>query len=648
MTTPTGVLFSDPQIKPLSTVGLPQAASYYLFFLTGTTTPTNVYADGLLATPLSQTPGASQPSCTADSAGRFNPIYLNPATVYRVQLFTAGNVKLEDTDPYVVPGIINFTQAAVGAILFPQTAVESAAHVTPSNFAYQEGNALRYGLKDDNATDNGSSVASIITLAEAGIDIYFPLLSLGIYLTSVPFLFTTPANMHGDPGVRIKLTTTQNYIIKFDYSGTGAAFNYGGKLHDLILDGASNAADGLYLRNVINASFKNVRCTNISNAGLHLAWGQLCIFENYICSNNVETMSKVPNYGILIDNANTGGASSANLFSNPTLEGLKTSTSGIGIDARWAINSVFLNGTSEGNQIGIIIGSLTVGDNAGQGNKVIGMDVEANTVADLQILGGNTFANDIIGGTFTSAPAVTFTASVGGASGGTLTAAIVPGTFQFTFSDAEIRQVTVAANGLTCTWTTALSAGSVTTATLGNGVFVNGAAANRFFGGFAGGIAFDSASQHNVVNSVMLFGNAAVITDNGGNNVISNVWNVSSGASTSDQPARRRGNFVVSGSAAVAIDCSLVSLAAINYTASGASTITVSAPTNQRDAMELDVTIHNQGAGAITMAWNAIFKIPSGGVTLPANGFNRNYKFKFDSNFNGWYLQAQTAADVTN
>jgi Pectate lyase superfamily protein len=103
MATPTGILFNDPQAKPLSTSGQFQPGSYYLFYLTGSTTPVNVYADGALTTPLSQTPGQAQPSCTADGFGRFNPIYMNPATIYRVQLYSSGGIKLEDVDPYVVP-----------------------------------------------------------------------------------------------------------------------------------------------------------------------------------------------------------------------------------------------------------------------------------------------------------------------------------------------------------------------------------------------------------------------------------------------------------------------------------------------------------------------------------------------------------------
>ncbi|MGO9039313.1 MAG: glycosyl hydrolase family 28-related protein [Steroidobacteraceae bacterium] len=160
MTTPTGILFSDPQAKPLSTVGQPQAAAYYLFYLTGGTTPAPVYADGLLTTALSQTPGAAQPSCTADSAGRFNPIYMNPSLVYRVQLYNSLGVKLEDTDPYVVPGIGN--AAAIGAALYPESTAETAASVTIVNGQIAWGNVLRYG---SNTTPGSTDMTTAIQAA---------------------------------------------------------------------------------------------------------------------------------------------------------------------------------------------------------------------------------------------------------------------------------------------------------------------------------------------------------------------------------------------------------------------------------------------------------------------------------------------------
>jgi hypothetical protein len=57
---------------------------------------------------------------------------------------------------------------------------------------------------------------------------------------------------------------------------------------------------------------------------------------------------------------------------------------------------------------------------------------------------------------------VTFTGSVGGASSGTLTAALTSGPYVFKFSNGQFRNVTV--TGTAVAWTGALTAGSVTTA----------------------------------------------------------------------------------------------------------------------------------------------------------------------------------------
>src|SRR5258706_8030536 len=97
MSSPLGFLFFDPRAKPLSTAGIYQPGCYLQFYLTGTTTFTNVYADGNLTTPLSQTPISGNTTAAAD--GRFVPIYLDPSTIYRVQLYSAVGILLEDTDP---------------------------------------------------------------------------------------------------------------------------------------------------------------------------------------------------------------------------------------------------------------------------------------------------------------------------------------------------------------------------------------------------------------------------------------------------------------------------------------------------------------------------------------------------------------------
>lgn len=94
---PVGILWYDAQGKPLSTSGTQQAGCQLSFYLTKTLVLTNVYADGLLTTPRPQ-------PIIADASGRFPPIYLDPATIYRYQLLSSTGILLEDIDPYVVGG----------------------------------------------------------------------------------------------------------------------------------------------------------------------------------------------------------------------------------------------------------------------------------------------------------------------------------------------------------------------------------------------------------------------------------------------------------------------------------------------------------------------------------------------------------------
>lgn len=147
---PTGVLFYEPRAKPLSVIGLQQPGAYYQFYLTGTTTLAPVYADGLLTTPLSQTPGTG--GTTAAGDGRLVPIYLDPSTIYRLQLYNIFGILLEDTDPYVPVSVPS--QAQIGQALFPQTINELNAGVTPTNYAFISGDVRRYGADPTGESDS--------------------------------------------------------------------------------------------------------------------------------------------------------------------------------------------------------------------------------------------------------------------------------------------------------------------------------------------------------------------------------------------------------------------------------------------------------------------------------------------------------------
>jgi hypothetical protein len=89
-----GVTYREAQ----SCLGPAFAGATYQFFLTGTTTAANVYQDGALTTPFPITGFV-----TADSYGRFPPIYLDTSIVYKVQFYDSTNTLRWTVDPYTPP-----------------------------------------------------------------------------------------------------------------------------------------------------------------------------------------------------------------------------------------------------------------------------------------------------------------------------------------------------------------------------------------------------------------------------------------------------------------------------------------------------------------------------------------------------------------
>lgn len=99
-----GVLLREPRVD----LG-PSAALYsYKFFVTGTSTPANVYEDGNLSTPFSPTGVV-----TADGFGRFPAIYLDTSITYKVQLYNSSSVLVRAQDPYVPPLATTGTSSTV-------------------------------------------------------------------------------------------------------------------------------------------------------------------------------------------------------------------------------------------------------------------------------------------------------------------------------------------------------------------------------------------------------------------------------------------------------------------------------------------------------------------------------------------------------
>jgi hypothetical protein len=101
----TGQLFYDPVARPLSALGVAMPGAYYNFYVSGTTTPAQVYQDSALTLPYpAASLNGSQPLFTviqADGTGAMPLMFLNPVLIYRVQLYSSTWNLVEDVDPYV-------------------------------------------------------------------------------------------------------------------------------------------------------------------------------------------------------------------------------------------------------------------------------------------------------------------------------------------------------------------------------------------------------------------------------------------------------------------------------------------------------------------------------------------------------------------
>jgi parallel beta-helix repeat protein len=151
MANQTGILFQNPIVKPLSPNGQFMSGCTATFFLTGTTTLTPIFADGGLTTPLAN-------PLSADASGTFSAVYLDPSVVYRIQIKTSTGVLISDTDPYIPSSLNNLTQGLIGQTLYPKTAAETAASITPTNFAYVPGDVRRYGAACDGNTNDTTAI----------------------------------------------------------------------------------------------------------------------------------------------------------------------------------------------------------------------------------------------------------------------------------------------------------------------------------------------------------------------------------------------------------------------------------------------------------------------------------------------------------
>lgn len=222
------------------------------FYATGTSTPQDTYSTSALVTPNSN-------PVIADSNGLFGAIYLNASLQYKMTLTTSADVLVYTVDP-VNDQIL--TQSIIGALLYPRTSEEIAAGITPTNYAYQSRNMLRYGAVADGATDNttllltvGNAMGGVLLIPQ---NIKYSRATLLATLdTDVLFDDESGINSFSDPGQtskrigQISRDTSANDSAKFIESGhhAGISMNNHGTA------GTGSAALGVASRDIMRGTF---------------------------------------------------------------------------------------------------------------------------------------------------------------------------------------------------------------------------------------------------------------------------------------------------------------------------------------------------------------------------------------------------------
>ena len=120
-------LFYPPQAVRIDSTGTPYAGAKANFYITGTTTRTDTYADNALTTPLDN-------PVVADSGGQFVPIYLDPAITYRCVITESDDSQIDDVDPVGTPIVGTDIQIADAGGYFAATNVETALQEVGSDY----------------------------------------------------------------------------------------------------------------------------------------------------------------------------------------------------------------------------------------------------------------------------------------------------------------------------------------------------------------------------------------------------------------------------------------------------------------------------------------------------------------------------------
>ena len=200
-----------------------------------------------------------------------------------------------------------------------------------------------------------AAVASAQAVADlTGRGLYFP---LGAYYLSAGLLVTRPQmSLRGDVGTEIHMIGA-GPILTLD-GGVGPIVGvamFECNIENLILVGTALATRGIWLRNVNQSTFTNIRVEDVTEAALYLETATSNLFTNFACTVNRRFFATQPNAGIYLTKraGDPHGVTSMNVWVNPMIEGLDSPADlaqGYGLHLVDGTENAFLGGTLEGNR----------------------------------------------------------------------------------------------------------------------------------------------------------------------------------------------------------------------------------------------------------------------------------------------------------
>lgn len=241
-----------PTARASDTNNSPYSGAQWFFYVAGTSTPQAVYADALLETSLGAT-------VTADSAGKFVPIYFDASLSYRgVCKNASGSVTLHDISP-INNGALSFLPAGDDAA--PRSVQDKLREFVSIKDFGAVGTPDASAL---NAIDDTAPIQAAIDYCAANRigTLYFPSPPAGsVYMVTAPLTVDAPIRLVGpsEHGTQLMAVdfSADTFVVDFDCDA-GDNVEHAG-IEYLTIRSLDGVPDGLRVKNVGNFVSRSLR-----------------------------------------------------------------------------------------------------------------------------------------------------------------------------------------------------------------------------------------------------------------------------------------------------------------------------------------------------------------------------------------------------